>query len=49
MDGSAFKRLWPLELVDLEKIAQLSCGHVYSISVSIQWLMLSLKSVLVLC
>lgn len=48
MGGRDYKGLCPLEFVDLEKIVQLGCGHFCSISVSIQQLMLSLKSMLVL-
>lgn len=48
MDGRAYKGLWPLEFVVLEKIVQLGYGRFCSISVSIQRLMLSLKSVLLL-
>lgn len=48
MGGRAYKGLWPLEFVDLEKVVQLRCGHFCSISVSVQQLMLSLKSVLLL-
>lgn len=48
MGGRAYKGLWPLEFVVLKKIVQLGFGRFCSISVSIQQLMLSLKSVLVL-